>query len=147
MPASPSPSQSSSAADLLRAEARRLHRQLTDGALSSALPVLRRLQRAGVLPPERLPVLYAARQTVQRKHLLRLLALEAGFDSWEACARALQTLDPQVLAPMLAAERGTAELKLWFAEPAQAHAHALLHGGQAVALRGQGVVLTQASGA
>lgn len=149
MPASPTASLSSAraAADVLRAEARRLHRTLTSGPLSAALPVLRRLQRAGLLPATGLPALYAARAQVQRKLLLRLLATEHGFASWERCLAALQGQDAQTLARQFEIERGTAELKLWFASPAEAQAHARVHGGVAVEVRGQAVVLAGGVGA
>ena len=70
-------------------EAKRLHRAATSDALSEALPVLRRLLAARAVPACPLQALFRDRASLQRKHVLRMLAFEAGHASWEAYSQAL----------------------------------------------------------
>lgn len=139
------------AAQAVLREARRLHRAATSDALSNALPVLRRLLAARAIPAGSLPQLFHQRATVQRKHVLRMLAFEAGHESWEAYSRVLPGLDPETVALSLAlphgagagagAGTGTGTLKLWFAGEAQARRYAATHGGRALRVGRQAVVL------
>ena len=135
------------AAQAVLREARRLHRAATSDALSNALPVLRRLLAARAIPAGSLPQLFHQRATVQRKHVLRMLAFEAGHNSWEAYSRVLPGLDPEAVALSLAlphgagAGTGTGTLKLWFAGEAQARRYAATHGGRALRVGRQAVVL------
>ncbi|MGL4576315.1 MAG: hypothetical protein ACRCV9_16145 [Burkholderiaceae bacterium] len=122
-------------------EAKRLHRAATSDSLSSALPVLRRLLNAAAVPTQTLPSLYRLRSTVQRKHVLRTLAFEAGHASWEEYSRVLPLLDAQQLQQSFLSERGVASLKLWFPNEAGAEHFAAQNGGQAVRVRSQAVVL------
>lgn len=130
-----------SSTDVVLREAKRLHRAATSDVLSDALPVLRRLLAAHVVAVHTLPLLYRARATVQRKHVLRMLAIEAGHGSWEKYSEALPQLDPQVLLQALASERNPATLKLWFASEAEATRYAARHGGRTTRIRKQAVVL------
>ena len=88
-----------------------------------------------------MPAAFRARTQVQRKHVLRALALEAGYPSWEALVAALADADLQALGHGLQAMRGTAVLKLWFSSMAQAQEYTRTHGGQAIAMGSQAVVL------
>lgn len=144
MPTTPSrrphgPAPSSTA--LVLREARRLHRAAASDSPSVSLPVLRRILAAAAVPAQSLPALFRARDTVQRKHVLRTLAVEAGHPSWEAYSRALPLVDVQHLQQALSAEQGTASLKLWFPSEDQARRHAAEQGGHAVRVGRQGVVL------
>lgn len=125
-------------------EAKRLHRAATSDSPSAALPVLRRLLAARAVPAQTLPNLFRARNTVQRKHILHTLAAEAGHRSWEEYSRVLPVLDVQQLRQTFLSERSTASLKHWFASEADAVRFAAQHGGQAVRVRGQAVVLPAA---
>ena len=142
-PRDPVPNSSSLAIQAVLREARRLHRAATSDALSNALPVLRRLLAARAIPAQALPILFRQRATVQRKHVLRMLAFEAGYDSWESYSRLLPGLDPNAVALSLALPRGTGTgtLKLWFSGEAQARRYAAAHGGRALRVGRQGVVL------
>lgn len=122
-------------------EAKRLHRAATSDSAAAALPVLRRLLAAGVAPTQALPSLYRVRGAVQRKHILRTLALEAGHETWEEFCRALPLLDVQQLEQATLAQRGASTLKLWFANEADAKRFAAQHGGQAMRVGRQAVVL------
>jgi hypothetical protein len=103
--------------------ARQLHRDATSASLRVALPVLRRLLATHTIRDLTLPQLHHQRSMVQRKHLLRMLAVEAGFDSWEAYSQALPTMTVDQL-PHLDLLRPTAGYpNLWFSTPAEAHAH------------------------
>ncbi len=120
---------------------RRLQRAATSDATAAALPVLRRLLAAQALPPTPLPELFRQRAQVQRKHVLRMLAAEAGHASWEDYALVLPTLDPGPLLQTFDSQRGSATLKLWFSDEAQARAHAAQHGGQVLRVGRQAVVV------
>jgi hypothetical protein len=50
----------------------------------ATLPVLRRVLASGAIRHDSLPEAFRRRGELQRKHLLRTLAVEAGFESWEA---------------------------------------------------------------
>lgn len=135
--ATPAPS----ATQAVLREARRLHRAATSDATVAALPVLRRLLAAQALPQAPLPELFRQRAQVQRKHVLRMLAAEAGHASWEAYAQVLPTLDAGPLLQAFDSQRGSAMLKLWFSDEAQARAHAEQHGGQVLRVGRQAVVV------
>lgn len=77
------------AADLVRALARQLHHAAISDSLRESLPVLRRILATHTLRDLSLPQLFQQRVIIQRKHLLRTLAIEAGYPSWEHYSRAL----------------------------------------------------------
>jgi len=125
-------------------EAKRLHRAATSDSLSSALPVLRRLIAAGAVPVSSLPKLFRLRHTVQRKHVLRTLALEAGHESWEAYRPKIEDLSAQQFESFEVMDRGYANLNLWFASQPEAQQFAAKSGGRVVRVGGQAVVLPKA---
>lgn len=125
-------------------EAKRLHRAAASDSPMTSLPVLRRLLAAGAVPALTLPQLHRARDTIQRKHVLRALAVEAGHASWEAYSRELPFLDAQELQQATRLAHGAADLKLWFASEAEAVQFAAEHGGQPVRIGKQAVVLPAA---
>ncbi len=133
-----------SSVQLVLREARRLHRAAASGALSEALPILRRLMATRAVTDRSLPGLFRARCTVQRKHVLRALAREAGYASWEDYRHALPHLDVSHLQQLASAHRGTSVLKLWFSDVSAARRFAAEQGGQAVCVGVQAVVLSTA---
>ncbi len=137
---SSSPTCSSKPAGAVLREARRLHRAATSDALSTSLPVLRRLIASGALPDAGLPALFRGRAQVQRKHVLRMLAREAGFDSWESWRPALGAAHASALMQAHDLRRDTGTLHLWFRNESEARAFAALHGGTAVRLGDHAVV-------
>lgn len=122
-------------------EAKRLHRAAASDALSEALPVLRRLLAARVVPACPVPVLFRDRASLQRKHMLRMLAFEAGHASWEAYSQALSRMDSQSAVLSVAAQRSTAMLKHWFVGEPQAVQFASTHGGLVTRVGHQGAVV------
>ena len=133
-----------SSVQLVLREAKRLHRAAASGPLSEALPILRRLMATRAVTDRSLPGLFRARCTVQRKHVLRALAREAGYASWEDYRRALPHLDISQLEQLASVQRGTAVLKLWFSDTSAARRFAAEQGGQAVRVGVQAVVLPAA---
>ncbi|AJO79631.1 hypothetical protein [Pseudomonas sp. MRSN 12121] len=131
----------SSAASLVLREARRLHRSATCATLASALPILRRLLASDSLPGLSLPELYRQRDQVQRKHLLRTLAREAGFASWEAYRQALDELAPEQLQHFELVYRQAGHLNCWFSSLDEARAYVASHGGRLLPVGQQAVVL------
>ena len=133
-----------SSVQLVLREARRLHRAAVSDTLSEALPVLRRLLASRAVPDRPLPGLFQARGTVQRKHVLRALAREAGYASWEDYRHALPHIDVSHLQQLASVQRGTSVLKLWFSDTSAARRFAAEQGGQAVRVGVQAVVLPAA---
>ncbi len=132
--------ETSPARQLLR-EAKRLHRAAVADAPSIALPVLRRMVACAVFPGQSLADLFRQRHGIQRKHILRTLACEAGYPSWEQCCKALSLLPAQQLLQRAQLERDVARLKRWFANEADALQFAAQHGGQVLRFGQQAVVL------
>ncbi len=128
------------AVDAVLREARRLHHAATSDSLATSLPVLRRLLASGALQSASLPELFRRRAGVQRKHVLRMLAREAGFDSWEAWRPTLDSGHASALMQEHALRRDTGTLHLWFRSEAEAHAFADRHGGTPVRLGAHAVV-------
>ncbi|MFN3579715.1 MAG: hypothetical protein ACK4VV_04500 [Pseudomonas sp.] len=138
----PEPSISSTSITLALREAKRLHRIAKSDALSSSLPVLRRLLSAGVLRNTTLPQAFRARSSLQRKHFLRLLALEAGFSSWEAYRPALMCINPSELDSFIVLEKGWAFVHNWFPSEEQAQAQVAKVGGRVLRIGSHAVALT-----
>ncbi|MDM0111356.1 hypothetical protein QTI66_04300 [Variovorax sp. J22R133] len=135
--------ESASAALVLR-EAKRLHRAATSDSISTSLPVLRRLLGTEVLRGVALPEAFRRRATLQRKHFLRLLAAEAGFESWERYRPALCHVAASELEHFKVLQKGPAFAKHWFANEREARDHEAKFGGRTVRMGCQAVVLTPA---
>ncbi|MBF5005024.1 hypothetical protein [Diaphorobacter caeni] len=125
---------------LLRA-AKRLHRQATGESLAQSLPVLRRIIHTHTIRDVSLPELRRRRELVQRKHVLRMLAAEAGHESWEAYRQAVQAMGPDELAQLDVLSSHAGYPNHWFASFEEAERHAAAYGGRAVRAGVQGVVL------
>ena len=123
-------------------EARRLHRVAQSDSLFTSLPVLRRLLAAAVGPTGNLPELFRNRAMLRRKHLLRTLALEAGYSSWEMFRPSLNHIHPSELEHFAVVEKGWANLNLWFSTEFDAQTYASEHGGRAMRVGSQGVVVS-----
>lgn len=124
---------------LLR-QAKTLHKQTKSDSMSQAMPVLRRLVNTQVFPETQLSQLFHQRENIQRKHLLRMLALEAGFNSWEQFKPALQS-HPELLPQDLHSSKDIAKLNLWFSTEREALAYAQEHGGEVKRHGAQAVVV------
>ena len=150
---------SSAPAGAVLREARRLHRAATSDALATSLPVLRRLIASGAMklsggaemmknwtdigfPAGSLTPVGAVEITIAIMTLIpqRMLAREAGFDSWESWRPALGTARASTLMQAHELRRDTGTLHLWFRNEAEARAFATLHGGTAVRLGEHAVV-------
>ncbi len=143
VPSSSSPSLDGpalSAVEIVLRQARRLHRAATSERLANAMPALRRLQAAGVFPGEDLMSLYRRRQALQRKHFLRLLALEAGFPDWERFRPTLAQMPPEAFDHFKFGNELAGSLNAWFSNEAQAQAYAQRHGGRVIRVGHQAVV-------
>ena len=125
---------------LLRA-AKKLHRQATSESLAMSLPVLRRIIQTHTIRDVSLPELRRRREIVQRKHVLRMLAAEAGHASWEEYRHAVQAMSEAELAQLDVLATRAGYPNHWFATFEDAQRHAAEHGGQAVRAGSQGLVL------
>lgn len=129
---------------MLLRHAKRLHQAAISESLATALPVLRRILATGTLAGLSLPQLHRRRDMVQRKHILRMLAIEAGFPSWEAYRPALASMTTTQLPHFDIARAHAGYPNFWFSTFAEAEAHVASHGGRALAVGQQAVVLPAA---
>ncbi|QIL82389.1 hypothetical protein G7047_22495 [Diaphorobacter sp. HDW4A] len=127
-------------ASLLRA-AKKLHRQATSDSLAMSLPVLRRILQSQTLRGVSLPQLHRRRDIVQRKHVLRMLAVEAGHPGWDDYRRAVASMNAEELAQLDVLASRAGYPNHWFSTFEEAERHAKEHGGRAVRVGAQGVVL------
>jgi len=130
-----------SAVALVLREARRLHRAARADTLVQSLPVLRRLLRSRTLVGVSLPELYRRRRMVQRKHILRTLAVEAGRASWEDYRPLLARMSAAQLEHFDIVGRQAGYPNHWFSTPGEARRHAAAHGGRPLQVGDQAVVL------
>lgn len=136
------PAQQHSALDAVRSLAKRLHRAATSESLASSLPVLRRILASHTLNGMSLSQLYRRRAMLQRKHVLRMLAVESGFPAWEDYSHALKAMAEDQLAHFDVHRDKAGHLNLWFSSRAEAEAHAAATGGRVIGVGGQAVLLT-----
>ncbi len=122
-------------------EAKRLHRAAAAESLALSLPILRRLLQQQVLQGVSLPELRRHRHIVQRKHLLRLLAMEAGLPNWESYRAALATMRVDELPHFDLVRAQAGYPNLWFSTPEEAQQHVALRGGRMMRVGQQAVVL------
>lgn len=139
-----------SAVDLALRQARILHRAAQTGPVLTALPALRRAHAAGIRPELSLSALFQVRQSLQRKHFLRTLAVEAGFADWEQWVPQLrhwpaQDLITRGLVPLSLLDAEVPYPNAWFSTTQEAHAWAQAHGGQVVQHGTQAMVLQRAA--
>lgn len=130
-----------SAADILLRIARTLHRSANSESLAVSLPVLRRLLATNTLTAISLPDLQRNRDIIQRKHVLRTLAIEAGFTCWEDYRRALDQMNIDDVTQFDYLRRAAGYPNLWFSTYDEARAYAGEHGGRALQVGMQAVVL------
>lgn len=135
------PAAQPSAAAAVLSLARKLHRLATSDSLANSLPVLRRVLSSQTLAGLSLAQLWRQRAMVQRKHLLRTLAVEAGFPNWEHYCRELRQMRTEALAHFDVQQARAGQLNLWFSSAAQAKAHAREFGGCVASVGLQAVVL------
>lgn len=126
---------------MVLAHARFLHRSACSDSLSSGLPVLRRLQEAGILARLSLPRLWTQRSMVQRKHILRMLAHEMGFADWERCKAQLARSSPEAVDHLKIGYDWVGRFNHWFADEARARVLLERHGGRLMRWGGHVVVV------
>lgn len=134
-------SQERDAAAIVLGLAKRLHRCATSSSLEAALPVLRRVLASDTLRGLSLPELYRRRSMVQRKHLLRTLAIEAGYPAWEAYRAALTRMTSDELEHFDVLRVHAGYPNQWFSSPEDAREHAARSGGRVVRVGTQAVVV------
>lgn len=110
---------------------------------SDALPVVRRVHAAGILPFRRLTELYHARAELQLKHMLRTLAAELGYASWADCKRDIESRPAAVLDRFRMDMGAFGDFnQVWFADQAAARRWQQENGGHVVTYGTQAVVMT-----
>ncbi|MGR8936145.1 MAG: hypothetical protein ACU837_17485 [Gammaproteobacteria bacterium] len=128
---------------LLLREAKKLHRAATSDSLVQALPVLRRLITSDTLKGVSLPELHRRRHIVQRKHILRMLAVEAGYTRWEEYRRAMANASVAEVGHFDIVHRKAGYPNIWFSSLAEAQAFAAKYGGYPLRVGKQAVVFAE----
>jgi hypothetical protein len=134
---------STSNADFLRRHARNLLRDVRSDHPSKSLPIIRRVHSAGIAPTRRLPDLYHTRESLQLKHMLRTVAVELGYATWDACKRNVDRQPPSVLDRFRLDLGGFGDYnQIWFSNESAAQEWQREHGGHVVIYGSQAVVMT-----
>lgn len=123
--------------DRCRARARRLHQDLSaaDPVRSrAAAERFRRLRSFAALGADEL---IAARDRVQRKHALLVVALELGHESWDALRAAVERAAAAAPMPGMYTAAMAVYLNRWFADHAEARASLAERGGYLLPFRDQ----------
>ena len=126
---------------LVLRQARKLHRAAQSSSLLLAMPALRRVHAAGIIPNSALSRLFRDRNDLKRKHFLRTLAVEAGFAHWEDFRPHLDQMPPEAFEHFNGADERSAVLNLWFSNEAQAQAYASVRGGRVLRFGTQALVI------
>lgn len=129
------------AAELVLHIARNLHRAANAEALAISLPVLRRIITTETLVDISLPELRRRKSIIQRKHVLRMLAVEAGFKCWEGYRHALDDMNPDQVSHFDQLSRSAGYPNLWFSSYTEAQDYAWENNGRALRIGQQAMVL------
>ena len=115
-------------------EAKKLHKSAQSVSLTRVLPVLRRLLNSKVLVDISLPELKIKTDMIQRKHLLQMLAIEKGYNSWAELKRAIvvKSQADELLLPYSLELKNAGYPTLWFATVQEAQCYAEKHSGKVV---------------
>lgn len=127
---------------LVLREAKKLHRAAASESLVDSFPIFRRLLKTQVFQELSLPDLRRRRGEVQRKHVLRALAIEAGYSEWKGYRDALVRKDPKASLPFDVLRSHVGYPNHWFASTEEAESYVAVHGGRALRVGQQAVVLT-----
>jgi hypothetical protein len=128
------------AADVVLRIARSLHRAAYSDSLSVSLPILRRLLTTLTLTAVSLPELQRHRDVIQRKHILRMLAVEAGFTAWEDYRHALNRMSVDELTHYEYVKGSLGYPNLWFSTYEEAQTCAKEQSSRAVRAGTQALV-------
>lgn len=127
--------------EAFRRIAKRLHRSAQSENICNALPVIRRMHAANIFPSQSVPTLFRHRNKFKRKHFLRMLAKEAGYNDWEQMHANIDRVPDHQLQRAENTLLWGAKLHLWFRSFDEAQNHAETHGGQALAYGSHGLVV------
>ncbi len=121
--------------------AKSLHRAARSESRLQSLPILRRLISSETFREISLPELHRQRGIIQRKHILQMLALEAGYGSWAAYKKEINDKPAEQPLHYSLALRYAGYPNIWFRSFAEAEHYATEHGGQPIAVGQQAVVI------
>lgn len=120
-------------------EAKKLHRYTQSDSLTKSLPVLRRLIATHTFREISLKDLHR-QKNVKRKHILHMLAIEAGYKHWAEYKNALTRTDIQANLHYSLSLSDAGHAKLWFASYAEALEYQTQHGGEITRFGNQAVI-------
>jgi hypothetical protein len=103
--------------------------------------VLRRLIASETFRQISLPELYRRRETIQRKHILQMLALEAGSLNWSEYKKKIQAQPEEQPLDYSLALKHAGYPNIWFTSLPEAETYAAAQGGQPIPVGKQAVVI------
>jgi len=121
--------------------AKSLHRAAKSDSRPHSLPVLRRLISSETFRQTSLPELYRRRETIQRKHILQMLALEAGSLNWSEYKKKIQAKPEEQPLDYSLALKHAGYPNIWFTSLPEAETYAAAQGGQPIPVGKQAVVI------
>ncbi len=121
--------------------AKSLHRAARSDSRPHSLPVLRRLIASETFRHISLPELYRQRMTIQRKHILHMLALEAGNLNWSDYKTTIKAHPEAQPLDYNLALKHAGYPNIWFTSLPEAETYAKAQGGQSIPVGQQAVVI------
>jgi len=119
-----------------------LHRITKNGSISQIMPIIRRLHTADIFYGKALSQVFKERLILQRKHFLRLLAIESGYKNWETLKPALESAQPLHIAESFTdIVNDTSVMKIWCSSELEAKNYVAVNGGEVVQYGDQAMVL------
>lgn len=125
---------------LLR-EAKKLHRAAGSDSRLKALPILRRLLSTQTFRKLSLPELYRQRDSVQRKHILHMLAVEGGYSTWSSYKQQIGEMAIEELKHPSQMLRNSGYPNLWFSSMKEAEEYSVKEGGIPIPVGTQAVII------
>lgn len=126
---------------LLLREAKKLHKASRSESISKSLPVLRRLIASKVLINISLLELRKNQTLVKRKHILHMLAYEAGYCSWTEYKQIVEIPHEKNVEHYAISLGEAGYPNLWFSTLKDAENYAVLNGGNPIPVGEQAVVI------
>ncbi|WP_028022036.1 hypothetical protein [Enterovibrio calviensis] len=124
-------------------EAKFLQKAAQSDSLAQSLPVLRRLLESKVLTNITLPELKRHSATIQRKHLLHMLAAENGESCWADFKKIISAAPQGTILPYSTEQLDAGYLVHWFSSVSDAKGYTHQHGGKVVKVGCQAAVVPE----
>ncbi|OEE60194.1 hypothetical protein A1OK_11970 [Enterovibrio norvegicus FF-454] len=124
-------------------EAKFLQKAAQSDSLAQSLPVLRRLLESKIFTDITLPELKRHSASIQRKHLLHMLAAENGWSCWADFKKIVSAAPKGTLLPYSTERLDAGYLVQWFSSVSEAQRYTEQHSGKVVKVGSQAAVVPE----